>query len=174
MSNPDLIVDDREQKPYDFDSMGVDTAVERLDVGDYTYAGYRSTFAVERKSLDDLATSCGSERSRFESEIRRANGLASINEDGNPRPGTKPEHGGLDEFVVVIEAHPNEVYKYSGDGYCPNYYSKIIPNAVIGTVEKWPNKYDTLEFKWCGDREGAEQETLALLDEWLLKYKYLD
>lgn len=167
---PSLLVDDREKLPYEFPGITVNES--RLNVGDYTYEGWEKTFAIERKSLDDLATSVGSGRTRFESEIRRANGLANINDDGNPLPGTKPETA-LEEFAVVIEAHPDDVYEYAGTKRCPNYYSNIYPNSVIGTVEGWPNKYQTLDFVWAGDREGARQETLALLDEWLLKYKHL-
>jgi hypothetical protein len=165
---PTVLVDDREKKPYQFP--GLDSVEqERLSVGDYTHDGFEDTYAVERKTLDDLATSVGSERLRFENEIRRANGFAHRNEDGNPLPGTKPDSS-LDEFVVVIEAHPDEVYRYAGNGHCPNYYSNIYPNSVIGTVEKWPSKYETLNFVWAGDREDGKQETLRLLDRWFLKY----
>lgn len=164
---PTILVDDREQLPYDFP--GLETEEARLNVGDYTYKGWEDTFAVERKTLDDLATSVGSDRTRFESEVRRANGLASVNDDGNPRPGTKPDTA-LEEFVVVIEAHPDDVYNYAGTKSCPNYYSQIYPNSVIGTVEGWPDKYDVMDFHWAGDREGGKQETLHFLDKWLLKY----
>lgn len=164
---PTLLVDSREQKPYQF--AGVDTEVATLNVGDYTYEGWSDTFAVERKSLDDLASSLGHDRTRFESEVRRANGLANINDDGNPIPGTKPDHS-LDEFVVVIEAHPDDVYEYAGTKRCPNYYSDIYPNSVIGTIEQWPDKYPTLDFHWAGSRSGGKQETLYFLDKWYVEY----
>lgn len=165
---PTLVIDTREQRPYQFP--GVDDVIyDTLDVGDYTYEGFQDVFAVERKSLDDLATSLGSDRLRFENEIRRANGFAERNEDGNSLPGTKPDHS-LEEFVVVIEAHPDDVYSYAGDGYCPNYYSNIYPNSVVGTIEQWPTKYPTLQFQWCGSRRGAKAETLALLDKWYLDH----
>lgn len=167
---PTLIRDTREQRPYKWP--GLDTTDDTLDVGDYTYEGWANTFAVERKSLNDLATSLGAERTRFESEVRRANGLANINDDGNSIPGTKPDTA-LEEFAVVIEAHPDDVYEYAGTKSCPNYFSNLFPNSLIGTVEQWPNKYRTLDFVWAGDREGGRQETLALLDEWLLKYEHL-
>lgn len=167
--SPTLIVDSREQKPYRFPGIS-DVEQAQLPVGDYTYEGYEDTFAVERKSLNDLATSLGADRLRFENEIRRANGYANQNEDGNPLPGTKPDKP-LEQFVVVIEAHPDQVYEYAGTKKCPNYYSNIYPNSVIGTVEKWPSKYNTLDFTWCGSRRGAKDETLALLDQWYLKHQ---
>lgn len=165
---PTVLVDDRENLPYEFPGQSTDSA--RLPVGDYTYDGFADCFAVERKTLDDLATSMGSDRLRFENEIRRANGWAERNEDGNPLPGTKPEYS-LNEFVVVIEADRHEVYNYTEQGYCPNYYSNIHPNSVVGTVEKWPSKYRNLDFIWGGDRKGGKEETLRLLDKWFVRYR---
>lgn len=167
MSVP-LVVDTREGKPYSFP--GVDTVKRKpLNEGDYTHEGFEQTYAVERKTLDDLATSLGADRTRFENEIRRANGYAERNDDDNPLPGTKPGYS-LDEFVVVIEADKWEVEDWAGKGHCPNYYSKIYPNSVLATVEQWPDKYETLNFIWAGDREGGKQETLRLLDKWYLTY----
>lgn len=167
MSVP-IIVDTREGKPYSFP--GADTVKRKpLNEGDYTHEGFEHTYAVERKTLDDLATSLGSDRLRFENEIRRANGYAERNDDDNPLPGTKPDYS-LDEFVVVIEADRYEVSDWAGKNHCPNYYSKIYPNSVLATVESWPDKYETLDFIWAGDREGGRKETLRLLDRWYLRY----
>lgn len=165
-----IVVDHREKKPYDFPSIS-DEFIEtgELNVGDYSIKGFEDTYAVERKTLDDLATSLGSDRLRFENEIRRANGFANRNDDDNPIPGTKPDRP-LDEFIVVIEGSESDVYPYSDSGHCPNYYSRIVPNAVIGTVEQWPDKYRSLEFRWCGSRQEAMKETLMLLDKWYIKY----
>lgn len=165
---PTVVIDSREQKPYRFPGIN-DVIRRKLDVGDYTYDGFEHTFAVERKTLDDLATSMGAERLRFENEIRRANGYAHRNDDNNPIPGTKPDYN-LDEFVVVIEADREDVEKFAGNETCPNYYSNIYPNSILGTVDGWPHKYDNLSFAWAGSRADAKQETLSLLDKWHLKY----
>lgn len=165
-----VVIDTREQKPYDFSRAGVqDVVYEKLDVGDYSLENFEHTFAVERKSLDDLATSLGAERERFENEILRANGYAHRNADDNPIPGTKPDYE-LDEFVVVIEADKSEVYDYRNKSNCPSYYSAIHPNSVIATIEQWPQKYDNLTFEWAGNRYGGLQETLRTLDKWFVKY----
>lgn len=151
MSDAPVVIDTRERKPYSFPS--IDTVIyDRLDVGDYTRDGYRDVFAVERKTLDDLATSLGYERDRFRSEIERAQSL--------------------DEFVVVIEADKEAVSRYSGEGKggCPNYFSDIAPNSVLGTVRSWPTDYDPLRFEWCGDRRNGMQRTLELLDKWYMRY----
>ena len=135
-----ILVDHREKRPYNFP--GVETEEAHLETGDYTVKGFEDRFAVERKSIDDLTKSVGADRSRFEAEIRRAQTM--------------------DEFVVMIDGTRSQVA--AGD-----YYSKIHPNAVLGTVQKWPWRYNILEFEWAGDRERAAQETLRLLDRWYLK-----
>lgn len=143
-----VLVDNREKKPWKFP--GLDTKFTTLDVGDYTYDGFEHVFAVERKSLDDLANSVGNERERFENEIKRAQDLK--------------------EFAVVIEAPRSAVEDYADMGECPNYYSRIHPNSILGTVDKWPERYDTLSFTWEDNRTGAKQEALRLLDSWYLEH----
>jgi ERCC4-type nuclease len=147
-----IVHDQREKKPWSLP--GVDTAAVHLETGDYTVEGFEDRFAVERKSLNDLATSLGANRSRFESEIRRAQSM--------------------DEFVVLVEGSRADIEDHQ-------YYSNIHPNAVLGTTEKWPYKYGTLEFVWTGENEDGErvrdqaearthaaQECLRLLDRWYL------
>jgi hypothetical protein len=184
---PTLVVDTREKEPYEFP--GIDSVVRKpLNVGDYTHEGYEDVYAVERKTLDDLARSLGRDRTRFKNEILRANGLAERNDAGNPLPGTKPDHGGLAEFVVVIEADRGTVEEYSdrlsrtsssvgdlkrkalrGQTYVP-YLSAMHPNAILSTIEQWPDRYDSLKFVWADDRESGKQETLRLLDRWFLTH----
>lgn len=150
MNEHPIIVDNREGKPYEFPT--IDSLVEtRLETGDYSRQGFEDVFAVERKTLDDLATSLGTDRERFEAEVKRAQDL--------------------EEFVVVIEAAADEVYSYADRSNCPSYYSDIHPNSVIATVEQWPEKYGTLSFEWCGDRDAAMEQTLYYLDKWYMDYR---
>ena len=149
-----ILIDSREQQPLKFP--GVDTKEAYLETGDYTIEGFEDRFAVERKSINDLANSVGTDRDRFEAEIKRAQSM--------------------DEFVVVVEGTPEDIRTGS-------YYSQIHPNAVLGTVEKWPWKYDRLDFDWAGTdddgeslnltesqtKERAAAETLRLLDRWYLR-----
>ena len=144
-----IIIDSREQKPYSFP--GVTTRFEQLNVGDYTVAGYESEFAVERKTLDDLARSLGTDRERFENEIQRA-------VDAN-----------MDHLEVVIEAPEWYVADYAGTKSSPKYYSDIYPNSILGTISAWSDRYDALGFTWADNREGGKAETLRLLDKWYIK-----
>lgn len=144
-----LVVDNREKKPWKFP--GFDNVVYKtLDVGDYTLEGFEHVFAVERKSLDDLASSLGTDRDRFQREIERAQDL--------------------EEFAVVIESPRSDVSMHQHKKHCPNYYSKLYPKTIISTEESWSNKYDTLDWIWRDGRDNAKQKALQLLDKWYLKY----
>ena len=135
-----IVIDDREKQPFEFP--GVDTETARLETGDYTVKGFENEFAVERKSLDDLARSVGTGRSKFEAEIRRAQQM--------------------NNFAVVIESSRR-------DAQAGNYYSQIHPNAVILTVDKLPMKHRILEFLLANNPDQAAQETLQRLDRWCFK-----
>lgn len=148
MTEYSIVVDSREKKPYSF--YGKDTIRDGLETGDYTIQGYEDVFAVERKTLDDLANTLGAGRERFERELERAQEF--------------------EEFVVIVESDKELLNDRNGDGHCPHYYSKIWPNSILGTVEKWPNKYDTLSFEWTGDRATGKARTLDLLEKWKNQY----
>ncbi len=143
-----VLIDTRERKEYSF--RDVEVVRTGLKTGDYTIEGFEDVFAVERKSLNDLANTLGGGRDRFEKELERAEAF--------------------EKFVVVIEAEKSMLYDRDNSGGCPHYYSNIHPNSIIGTVEKWPKKYDTLEFEWAGDRDSARNRTRELLEEWYEEY----
>lgn len=67
-----MIVDTREQTPYDFP--GWATIRKALPTGDYSILGHELTFAIERKSLSDLL-GCIFE-DRFQRELERLQGFA--------------------------------------------------------------------------------------------------
>lgn len=69
---PVLLVDTREQKPLQFSYLPAEPAT--LYTGDYSVRGLEEVFAVERKSLADLAGSLTRERDRFMREMHRLRG----------------------------------------------------------------------------------------------------
>ncbi len=66
--NPVIIVDTREQKPYEF---SVPTVKKGLTSGDYSIVGFEDDITVERKSLPDLVRCCGRDRPRFMDQCNR-------------------------------------------------------------------------------------------------------
>jgi ERCC4-type nuclease len=70
---PVIKIDSREQAPLVFTRL--QAVAGTLYAGDYSIAGLESSFAVERKSIDDLANCCmGANRDRFEHELLRLRG----------------------------------------------------------------------------------------------------
>ena len=70
---PTLLVDTREQNPFDFSRFqgwfaGVET--KALKLGDYSIAGLEDVCSVERKDLSDLARSCTVDRAAFVSRLK--------------------------------------------------------------------------------------------------------
>ncbi|HPQ70609.1 MAG TPA: ERCC4 domain-containing protein [bacterium] len=69
MNTPTIIIDTREQIPYEF--QGVMTERRALPAGDYSVEGMETSIAVERKSLDDFVKSVISDRRRFGLELTK-------------------------------------------------------------------------------------------------------
>ncbi|ELY49865.1 ERCC4 domain-containing protein [Natronorubrum bangense] len=136
MSDFTIVIDTREKLPYEFE--GYDTVIDKLDTGDYSIQGYEDVFAVERKSLPDLLKSITWDRDRFKEEIIRGDELLG--------------------FVVVIEDSVQNILEW-------NYKRKVHPNSVMGTIENW-SSYHNVDFEWCGDRRGGEEETIEILERW--------
>ena len=70
---PVIVVDTREQTPLPF--RHIDTVSGTLASGDYSIRGWEERFAIERKSLSDLAGSLTRERERFGRECHRLRGF---------------------------------------------------------------------------------------------------
>lgn len=87
-----VVVDTREQLPYDFAAINVPSVRGKLDAGDYSLLGAESSFACERKELGDLVSTIISDRARFIRELERARTF--------------------DFFAIVIEATLEEVLAY--------------------------------------------------------------
>lgn len=68
-----VVVDTREQAPL---AVPAHWRVRgTLRTGDYSIEGYETSFAIERKSLEDLVHSLTHDRARFEREMRRLAGF---------------------------------------------------------------------------------------------------
>jgi len=131
-----IVVDSREQIPYDFRAYDVETTVAALPVGDYSLQGFNERIAVERKSLNDLVGCLmGTERDRFKRELARGRAL--------------------ERFVVVIESDLRDLL----DG---RYRSKMNPKAAFESVVAFYIRFGT-SFLWAGDRQGAERMTFSVL-----------
>jgi len=140
----DVIIDTREQRPFEFPD-GVKTTVATLATGDYSVRGWTPFVAVERKSWADFY-SCltGTNRERFERELERLSGVSYP--------------------AVVVEAAFGDLWK-------PHIYrvrggasrrSQVPPLVAQKSIIAWSWRY-RIPFYFCGGRESAMKWTLLLL-----------
>ena len=100
-----VVVDTREQLPWDFDPTRCTISYAALVAGDYSIAGYEHAVAIERKSLDDYVQTIIHARERYARELERFRGYALA--------------------AVVVEAAWQDVIDH-------NYASRAHPAAVFG------------------------------------------
>lgn len=72
-----IIIDTREQTPYNFTRYPVKATPGTLTSGDYSVYGFTDTVAVERKELGDLLGCLTHDRERFTRELERLRGYQS-------------------------------------------------------------------------------------------------
>jgi ERCC4-type nuclease len=145
----EILRDTREQRPWEFDSLSVETRDVTLSTGDYALPAhcrhdsdtdtYLPTFAVERKSGPDFLTTLTWERPRFKQEMRRA------------AQWTQP----LD---VVVETPWQTLLRNRG---CMA-RRDIHPNQIAGTVTSWTNHYNVV-FHFTETRRRAKLCAFLLL-----------
>lgn len=127
-SSPTIIIDSREQTPLCFTQLP--SIVGTLYSGDYSLLGAEHLFAVERKTLDDLAASCThSRRSVFEHELLRLRGHRFRR--------------------LLIIGSEEEVL-------AQRYRSNMLPKALLGSVYAFEMRYD-LPVVWTADSDSAAQ-----------------
>jgi ERCC4-type nuclease len=110
---PVIAIDSREQEPLKFTRLK--SVLGTLYSGDYSIRGLEDQFAVERKSLDDLANCClSSNRERFEHELHRLRGY---------------------RFKRLLVIGTRE------DIAAGHYHSRIAPKAVLATLGAFEVRY---------------------------------
>lgn len=106
-----IIVDSREQRPYQFETP---SEVGILSIGDYSLVGGEHLISIERKSIDDLILCLSKDRARFEKELYKGRAL---------------EYMGL-----VVEATLSDIIN-------GNYYSDMNPKSVIQSLISFSVRY---------------------------------
>jgi DNA excision repair protein ERCC-4 len=126
---PVIVVDSREQNPLCFNRL--QAVPGTLYSGDYSILELEASFAVERKSLTDLANCCrGANRERFEHEAQRLRGCRF-------------------KRLLVVGTR--------ADIAACHYHSRIAPKAVLATLGAFEVRYD-LPVVWAETPEAAARE----------------
>ncbi len=136
-----ILRDTREQEPWTFDAVPVETRDVTLATGDYAVPAhcrhdpeldtYYPAFAIERKSGQDFLTSITWQRDRFASELERA------------AEWTQP-------FPVLVEASWRTLLLNRG---CMA-RRDVHPAQVAGTVAAWTRHYN-VAFHFADTRQRA-------------------
>ena len=152
-----LAVDNREKTPYTFqnvpparDNGGRPVVVQTesicLPSGDYSIYGYVQEVAIERKTLQDLYSTIGQHRDRFEREFARLNSYGYA--------------------AIVVEASISDVLR---PGRCrEDWRSQLNPRSVYGTWQSWSMRY-CVNWIFAENRRLAEIVTFHLLQRFWSK-----
>ena len=126
---PVIVVDSREQDQLVFTKLKAVRGT--LYSGNYSILGLEDSFAVERKSIDDLANCClTTNRDRFEHELYRLRGY---------------------QFKrLLVIGTPEHIA-------AGRYHSRIAPKAVLATLGAFEVRYD-LPVVFIGTPETAARE----------------
>jgi ERCC4-type nuclease len=147
-----IVRDNREQKPWSFDSHPVGIEDATISTGDYTVAElcetdhndtYHPKAAIERKSGSDFASSITYDRERFKKEIKRAGDW--------PFP-----------LHVIVE----EPYITFADDRSFMTNLKLTPSQVKGTIQSWQEHYN-VKFTFAGNRGNAQRQAFAEMSSWV-------
>lgn len=141
MESLHIIIDSREQKPFEFSGIGYDNVTITRDVlyiGDYSILGCQNEIAIERKSLSDLLNCLGRDRDRFVRQLQRGRGL--------------------DSYCVVVEASWIDLAQ-------GNYSAKIHPHAACQSICSFTARMG-IPFMFAGSRKSAEYVVWSILTQY--------
>jgi ERCC4-type nuclease len=147
---PVVLVDTREQSPFDFTRFPnwiADQKKRKLTVGDYSVQGMEDLLTIERKSLSDLITTLMQQRPRFFNLCEKM---------------TKYRWRAL-----FVEASYEDIKSPYGD------YTQAHPNAVSGTLDALEAKFG-IPVVYTSQYQALAEEKAA---SWLSKhftYWYLE
>ena len=126
---PVLVIDNREQTPLVFTRLR--SVRGTLYSGDYGIQGLEDSFAVERKSIEDLVSCCmGENRNRFSHELQRLRGFR------------------FKRLVIIGSRGLIETQRYR---------SRISPAAVLGSLAAWECRFDLPTTFFTSPEEAALQ-----------------
>lgn len=140
-NKPIIIIDTREQLPYQFSNQVVSERA-KLFYGDYSVKNFETTIVLERKSLDDLVNTISPARGNRKRCDRFFLQLIAMRDNYKSR-------------IVVVEGLPQDIVNHK-------YTAKVNPKTILTIVEKITNYYVPVHF--AGRREFA----CKFVEEWLL------
>lgn len=187
-----IIVDTREQVPYQFANMIADAADggERIAVlyergtlkqGDYSLLGYETSVSVERKSLSDLFGTLGQGRDRFERELERLAtyrfAMVVVEAEWRTVLDAWPR-----EFVEIHDWATEQCRKGTDLAqHCHRWLQALTPlvcndahrhsglnkKTIARSVIAWRQRFPNVHWEFAGTRGLAEAMTFRTLERFL-------
>lgn len=148
--NITILCDTREKKNQHIikymNTKNIKYKLKKLNVGDYSFEIDGLTFediiAIERKSsLDELCDNFTRHRERFRKEFIRGEGEYV--------------------FLLIEDSTIQDIYNH-------NYRSKMHPNALLGSIKSWKEKYN-IYVVFC-DKKEVGKYMLNLFKRYLNKF----
>ena len=106
-----IVIDTREQRPYEFEGS---SQVGTVPVGDYSILGLENHIGIERKELNDLVSCLTTGRERFEKELQRGRAF--------------------DYFALIVEGSLSDLAN-------ERYKSEMIPKSAIHSLLAFSVRY---------------------------------
>jgi hypothetical protein len=150
---PVVMIDTREQRPFDFHGLRADarndyrplkvtTLRGTLRSGDYSLAGFEDCIALERKSLADLYGTIGQGRDRFVRELERLNELSVAG--------------------VICECDWDRILRE------PPPHTKLLPKVVFRSILAWTQRFPRVHWWMMPSRELAMATAFRALERFWL------
>ena len=148
-----VLVDTREQLPYDFTAAGFRMEAATLKHGDYSVKGMERFIALERKSVDDLLACMTTQRERFETELLALRGY---------RYRAIVVEYNLDKLLSGLWANDMRNPKRN-DPAIHSIRSRMKWESAQGTIAAWAVRYCPILF--TGNRNAGQQMAQRLIWE---------
>lgn len=143
-----ILIDTREQEPFDFGFHGIASKSQKLDTGDYTIEGTDKLICIERKkTTGELAINLGIKKKQFDAEMER-----------------------MSDFkfkYLLFEFSMTDMLNFPKNSGIP---SNLIKNVRINSkymlkcLEEYQNKYE-IEIIYANNRDSAIDFTVELLKD---------
>lgn len=153
-----IIVDTREQAPWQFAGMKCDSKkkyrplivpTERmgLPTGDYSIVGHHDAIAIERKSPADAFGTFTNDRERFERELVRLQAMTHF-------------------ACVIIECELSELVEGPKSPLKSETHSKVIGKTVYRSILAWQQRFRGVHWFLAPGRQAAERLAFRMLERY--------
>lgn len=138
---PIIIIDTREQDPFDFAALGGNFERAKLPIGDYSIKHLEKIICVERKTIADLVHTIIHDKERFGQEMRLRRNMR--------------------DMIIVVEGSMENIMLHE-------YLSDVHPHAILAACAAIQSQF-RVPINFCSTRQIACRWTFDFLARWARK-----